>query len=114
MLDFDKINSLKTKLSIKGILIELFLEKKDYKNIACKASLKGRLERSCDFCAQNELFDIDEDIELILYRGIYEGKELFPLYECLCAKIDLEEVMSSELELILHDNFYCKNCIRSR
>lgn len=92
------------------------LIKQDYKNILCKASFKGSVLKPCDLCGEEASLEIAEEISFILYNGVYnnEDNKLEDIYECMDSKIDLDEILHSELELILDDYFYCENCIRSR
>lgn len=115
MLSFDKIQASQTlSLEFGGCLIKARLERLDFKNILLKANIQGELIKPCDLCQKEDVLKINENIELILHDGLYkdEDNKLSDLYECMDKKIDLEEIFHSELELILFDYFYCKDCIK--
>lgn len=117
MLNFAKIADNSTfSCEQKGVRMDAVLTRQDYKKILCKLHLEGILKRDCDLCGIQEDCKIDERVDLILSDGVYEDEEhkLCDVYECFEGKIDLEEIMHSELELILNDYYYCKNCMRNR
>jgi len=103
-LDFD----IKSKeMTFKG-----FLQYDSGKLIHLKATLSGKINTSCNVCADEFKLDVDEAIEFYLHSGIYESENevLLDVVECLDDTADLDEILNSELELIKSDYNTCKNC----
>lgn len=82
------------------------------KLILLKAKLNGKIQTSCDNCAEEFLLDVDEDVEFYISDGIYtKSDDLFlDVVESLNATVDLDEIMHSEIELLLSDYKHCGNC----
>jgi len=82
------------------------------KLILLKAGLNGEIDVNCDICAEEFRLDIDEDLEFFISDGLYEKREesLLDVVESLDSTIDLEAILSSELELIKSDYHSCENC----
>ncbi|MDD2651811.1 MAG: hypothetical protein PHX44_02020 [Sulfurimonas sp.] len=80
-----------------------------------KAKLSGKIETACDVCAEDFLLDIDEDVEFYISDGLYtKNQDLFlEVVESFDSMIDLQEIMNSEIELILSDYKSCGNCAGS-
>ncbi len=100
----------KDKITFKG-----FLQYDSAKLILLKAKLNGKIETACDVCAEDFLLDIDEDVEFYISDGIYtKNQDLFlDVVESFDSMIDLQEIMNSEIELILSDYKSCGNCAGS-
>jgi len=98
------------KITFKG-----FLQYDSAKLILLKAKLSGKLETACDVCAEDFLLDIDEDVEFYISDGIYtKNQDLFlEVVESFDSMIDLQEIINSEIELILSDYKSCGNCTGS-
>jgi len=82
------------------------------KLILLKAELSGKIDVSCDICADEFALEVDEDLEFFISDGLYEKHEklLLDVVESLNSIIDLEELMNSEIELIKSDYHSCESC----
>lgn len=103
-LDFN-INS--NEIAFKG-----YLQYDANKLILLKANISGEIDVDCDVCADEFKLKIDEDIEFFIHDGIYESKDevLKDVVESMDSMFDLEEVLSSEIELIKSDYKSCDKC----
>ena len=72
--------------------------------VSCKGKIVGEIAHNCDRCG--------EDINLILSDGIYKDKEenLDDVVEFFDGFVNLEEVLTSEIEAFKSDYFYCDKC----
>ncbi|TKI68460.1 DUF177 domain-containing protein [Sulfurimonas crateris] len=95
------------KITFKG-----YLQYDADKLILLKAKLSGQIDLNCDICANEFMFDIDEELEFFISDGIYEKDDelLLDVVESLDSTVDIEELMSSEIELIKSDYHSCKSC----
>jgi len=95
------------KINFKG-----YLEYHSGKLILLKAKLDGFFEKPCDVCAEEFKMSLDEEVEFFISDGIYEDENNIDLdvVESLNGKIDIEELLISEIELIKCDYHSCKNC----
>ncbi len=95
------------KITFKG-----YLQYDADKLILLKAKLSGKIEVNCDICADEFMLDVDEELEFFISDGIYQKHEdlLLEVVESLDSTVDLEEIMSSEIELIKSDYHSCDNC----
>jgi uncharacterized metal-binding protein YceD (DUF177 family) len=93
-------------VTLKGTLA---LKQRDL--VLMKARLTGTLRLPCDICA--EPFDtvLDEELELLLSDGVFEGSDdNLDVVEMHHGTIDMEEILHSEIELIRSDYHSCENC----
>jgi len=73
--------------------------------------ISGTLTLPCDICAENFDTILDEKLDFLLSDGIYNGHdEEFDVVESLNGVIDIDELLSSELELIRSDYHSCPAC----
>jgi len=86
------------------------------KLILLRAKLKGLIEKSCDFCGDEFVLSLDENIEFFISDGIYESRDNIDLdvVESFTGSVDMHDLLNSELELIKSDYHACKNCQESR
>jgi len=89
-----------------------YLEYDSGKLILLKATLSGLLQKDCDTCAEEFKMPVDEEIEFFISDGIYEGANDIELdvVESLDGIVDIEELLSSEIELIKSDYHSCEKC----
>ncbi|MEA3371352.1 MAG: hypothetical protein U9Q40_08420, partial [Campylobacterota bacterium] len=82
-----------------------YLEYHGGKLILLKATLSGLLEKACDSCAEEFKMPVNEEIEFFISDGIYEDESSIELdvVESLNGIADIEEILSSEIELIKSD-----------
>ena len=85
------------------------------KLILLKANLKGSLFKPCDICAEEFKLSLDEDVEFYISDGIYEDESNIELdvVESLNGEVEIEELLSSEIELIKSDYHSCDECKHS-
>jgi hypothetical protein len=95
------------------IIFKGYLEYHTGKLILLKAKLQGLLEKPCDVCADDLKIPLNEEIEFFISDGIYEedGNNIeFDVVESFNGMVDMDELLSSEIELIKSDYHSCKNC----
>lgn len=88
---------------------ELKLEKD---KVMCTGQVYGIIKHRCDICASDINLNINENIKLVLFDGVYNDLEHLNIdvYECMDGVIDLDEILKSEIESFKSDYFYCDNC----
>jgi hypothetical protein len=97
------------KLNIKG-----FIFKDRFVNL--HLSLKGKIEVDCTICAEPFLIEINEEIKLKVSDKIVKNSEFdslnesYDIIESLDCKIDFEEIIRGEINIIKLDYFKCKKC----
>lgn len=97
------------------IIFKGYLEYHSGKLVLLKADLSGLLDVACDICAEEFELQLDEKVEFFISDGIYkdEGNIELDVVESFNSIVDLEELMSSEIELIRSDYHSCENCKNS-
>jgi hypothetical protein len=109
-----KVSSTPLDFEVKSneITFKGYLQYDADKLILLKAELSGKIDVSCDICADEFALEVDEDLEFFISDGLYEKHEeiLLDIVESLDSTIDLEELMKSEIELIKSDYHSCKSC----
>ncbi len=75
-----------------------------------KALLEGRLSVACDICAEQFDIMLDDKIDLLLFDGIYSGSDNGLDIVEMDDKIDMDELLHSEIELIKSDYHRCEQC----
>ncbi len=73
--------------------------------------IKGHFSAPCDRCA--EPFDtiLDENIEILVSDGVYEGMdEMLDVVEVVDSIVNMETIFHSEVELIRCDYRRCASC----
>ncbi|WP_169973462.1 MULTISPECIES: hypothetical protein [unclassified Campylobacter] len=80
--------------------------------VECKALISGNMSHNCDRCGEDIILSPKENLNLLISDGIYKDSEekLEDVIEFFDGYIDLEEILSSEIEAFKSDYFYCKNC----
>lgn len=79
--------------------------------IMLKGHINGTLSLPCDLCAENFDTILDEELEFLLSDGIFNGHdEDYDVVESLTGMIDINEILSSELESIRSDYHCCPEC----
>lgn len=89
-----------------------YLEYHEGKLILLKAKLEGSLEKPCDICAEEFRLEVDEDIEFFISDGLYEddGSLELDVVESFDGNADIDELLTSEIELIKSDYHSCDSC----
>lgn len=95
------------KITFKG-----FLQYDNDKLFRLNAEIKGSLPVVCDVCAQDYEMDIDEKVDFFISNGLYESSNdtLIDVVEAMNGEADLDEILTSELELIKSDYNICSKC----
>lgn len=95
------------KITFKG-----FLQYHSGKLVLLKANLGGMVDVNCDICAKKFELPLNEDIEFFISDGIYKDEDdsALDVVESFDSQIDLQELLSSEVELIKSDYFCCDEC----
>ncbi len=79
--------------------------------IMLNAHINGTLNVSCDICAENFDTILDEELEFLLSDGIFNGHdEDYDVVEFLDGMIDIDEILSSELQSLKSDYHTCSKC----
>ncbi len=75
-----------------------------------QAQLSGEITLTCDICAEDFATMLNEKIELLVSDGVYKGfNETYDVIE-IEEKLDFDELIHSEIELIRNDYHSCDNC----
>ena len=103
-LDFD-IKS--DEITFKG-----YLQYHSGKLILLHADLKGTLYTECNQCAEELKLPVDETVEFFVSDGLYEDESNIELdvVESFDSTVDLDELLTLELELIKSDYHSCESC----
>lgn len=97
----------KNNVELKGTL-----KKIDINLAQCDAHIKGELPYVCSRCGDDMVIMMDYDLNLILSDGFYKDKEgkLDDVIEFFDGNVDLDEIITSEIESYKSDCFYCEKC----
>lgn len=113
-ISFSKIanNQMPFELNSDGLIFNGELEKINQNLVSCKGRIVGEIAHNCDRCGEDINLKLDEDVNLMLSDGIYKDKEenLDDAVEFFDGFINLEEVLTSEIEAFKSDYFYCEKC----
>jgi uncharacterized metal-binding protein YceD (DUF177 family) len=103
-LDFDVKSN---EITFKG-----YLQYHAGKLILLKANFKGFIMKPCDICAEEFKLSLDEDVKFYISDGVYEDEDNIELdvVESLDGSVEIEELLSSEVELIRSDYHSCDEC----
>ncbi len=97
---------LKDKTTFKGTL-----EHFKHGLIMLDAHLEGAINLPCDICAENFDTILNEELKFLLSDGIFNGHdEDYDVVEFLDGMIDIDEVLSSEIESLKSDYHSCEEC----
>ena len=78
--------------------------------VLMQAQLQGKVSVPCDICAEQFDIMLDDEVELLLSDGIYNGSdEQLDVIE-MNDIINTDELLSAEIELIRSDYHSCENC----
>lgn len=88
---------------------EMFYEKNN-NLVVLDSVLKGQVETQCDRCTDKFNMNIDENLKIKISNGIYNGTLEDDIFEVFNGKIDFNEILKSEIELIKSDYHICSNC----
>jgi uncharacterized metal-binding protein YceD (DUF177 family) len=99
------------EISSEGVTLKGTLTFKGRNLVTMNAHLSGKLQLPCDICAEQFDMPVEEELDLLLSDGVYEGSEdNFDVVE-MDGVIDMDEIIHSEIELIRSDYHSCNNCI---
>ena len=94
-----------------GITLKGTLVHQERNLVTMKARMSGKLRLSCDICAEEFEMNADEELELLICDGIYNGSEDADLDIVeMTDSIDMDELLHSEIELIKSDYHSCEQC----
>lgn len=99
-----------------SVILDGKLEYFGNKLIKLTGTLKGSCMLACDRCAEEFIEKIDEPVELLISEGIYsrneeeEEKLSWPVMEMQNDRVDLEEILQSELATFMCDYHRCTKC----
>ena len=89
-------------------------KKKNRFFIDIDAKIEGILSCTCDICADGFDKRVDESVHFLVHDGIYSGhNELdeLDIIESNNSRVELDELLESELESVKNDYNYCIDCI---
>lgn len=93
-----------------GVTLKGTLVFKERDLVLMKAHLGGTLTLSCDVCAEDFDTMLDDELELLLSDGVYQGStDNLDVVE-MDGSIDMDELLHSEIELIRSDYHSCEAC----
>jgi hypothetical protein len=79
--------------------------------IMLEGHIHGILNVTCDICAENFDTILDEKLTFLLSDGIFNGHdENYDVVEFLDGTIEIDELLTSELESIRSDYHRCPGC----
>ena len=80
--------------------------------LLCNLNFQGQVLTFCSRCGVEFQYEFDDSVEFLLHNGIYKGfDEDFDIIEIFNQLIDFEEILISEIELIISDYIKCNNCL---
>ena len=101
------------EVSSEGVTIKGTLTHKGRDLVIMKAHLSGNLNLPCDICAEHFDTVLDDEVELLISDGVFEGSDdNYDVVE-MQDTIDMDELLHSEIELIKSDYHSCNNCKES-
>ncbi len=120
-ISFAKIanNQIPFELNSDGLNFNGGLKRISQNLVSCKGKIVGEIAHNCDRCGEDINLKLDEDVNLILSDGIYKDNEenlddneenLDDAVEFFDGFINLDEVLTSEIEAFKSDYFYCEKC----
>jgi hypothetical protein len=98
------------ELSKDDVTLKGTLRHKEGDLVQMQARLQGKVSVECDICAKQYDIMVDDDIDLLLYDGIYHGSEYGLDVVEMDGQIDMDELLHSETELIRSDYHRCDAC----
>jgi len=109
---FDKIAHTPKSLEISrdDISMNIVLSKINNSKISLIGELSGNLDLICDRCGKSFNEHIKQPIELMLSQKVIEEKENLDIIEFLDGVIDLDYILSSEIDAITCSYNYCETC----
>ena len=89
-----------------------YLEYHSGKLILLKANLNGFVDTECNSCGAPFKLPVDENIEIFISDGLYEDNNSMEIdvVESFDNTADLDELLTSEIELIKSDYNSCEDC----
>ena len=75
--------------------------------IKCKATLSGSTSHICDRCGEDLEINLNEELDLMISDGVCD-LETLDAVEFFDGKIDLKELVDSEIESVKSDYHYCE------
>jgi len=88
---------------------DIILKKRNLAQL--NGTITGSISLPCDLCAETVEKELNEKIIFFLSDGIAHGNDNeLDVVEIENSTIDMDELLSSELELIRSDYFCCSNC----
>ena len=109
-----KVTSTPLDFSLKSneISFKGYLEYYKGKLILLNADIKGSLETQCDVCGDEFCMNLSEKVEFLISDGLYEddGSLDLDVVESFDGQVDMEELFTSEIELIKSDYHSCDSC----
>ena len=88
---------------------EIFLKKSNLAQL--NGTITASISIPCDKCAEPIERPLNEEVSFYISDGIYQGaEEVLDVVEIDTSTIDMNELFSSEIELIRSDYFCCDNC----
>lgn len=113
LIAFKRLNSTPLEFSVTSehALFNGTLVLKKYNIAELNGTITGTISLPCDQCAQTVEKPLDEEVSFYLSDGIIHGNENdLDVVEIENSMINLDDLMTSELELIKGDYFCCPAC----
>jgi len=94
-----------------GVTLKGTLKLKSRDLVLMQAHLSGNLNLPCDICAEQFDTALDEEIELLVSDGVFEGSnDEYDVVEMQEGTIDIDQLLLSEIELVRSDYHTCPSC----
>ena len=80
--------------------------------VLSNVSFRGWMDLSCVRCGSIFKYTLSEDTSFLIHQGLFKAtsNEHLDIIEVMSDSIDLDEILSSELESIKSDYVYCEAC----
>jgi len=89
-----------------------FLKYEGDKLFLFEAKLQGTIDTTCDLCGEEYAMDVNEDLKFYISDGIFKDDEHsnIDVVEAFESELCLDDILTSEIELIKNDYHCCEDC----
>ena len=112
-----KITKIPLDFEVKSdeITFKGYLQYHSGKLILLQAHLSGSVNTECNLCAKEFKLPVDEEVEFFISDGVYKDDDssVVDIVESFDSQANLDELLSSEIELIKSDYHSCEECLNS-
>jgi uncharacterized metal-binding protein YceD (DUF177 family) len=112
LVSFSKVTSSPNEYRVSDDGVELVsqLTLSHHHLVKANSTLKGEIAIECSRCLEEFTKEVDSSFELLLSDGEYRGNDSLDVIEFFDGKIDLDQVLKSEIESYRNDYHLCGAC----